>query len=49
MAETEPLLLELSNAQGRADWVSQTYITEDTEKLSADATRPLISHLKVRS
>src|SRR5262245_17205862 len=36
-------LLELNNAQQRADWVHATYITDDTDKLSADANRALIA------
>ena len=35
--QAEARLLELSNRQGRADWVSQTHITDDTEKISAEA------------
>jgi peptidyl-dipeptidase A len=30
-------LLELSNALGRAQWVAANFITEDTERISADA------------
>ena len=41
--EAEPRLLDLSNRQGRADWVSQTYITDDTEKISAEANQALIA------
>src|SRR5207245_5682767 len=43
LEETEPRLLDLSNRQGRADWVSQTYITDDTEKISAEAAQALIA------
>jgi peptidyl-dipeptidase A len=39
----EVRLLDLSNRQSRADWVSQTYITDDTEKISAEATQALIA------
>lgn len=35
--KVEQELLALSNAAGRADWVKATYITEDTEAISADA------------
>jgi peptidyl-dipeptidase A len=38
-----PRLLELSNRQGRADWVAATYITPDTEKISAEANQALIA------
>src|SRR5258707_1313817 len=41
--QAETRLLELSNRQGRADWVSQTYITDDTERISADANQALIA------
>jgi peptidyl-dipeptidase A len=41
--QAEARLLELSNRQGRADWVSQTYITDDTEKVSAEANQALIA------
>jgi peptidyl-dipeptidase A len=41
--EAEARLLELSNRQSRADWVSQTYITDDTERISADANQALIA------
>jgi peptidyl-dipeptidase A len=47
--DTERLLLELSNRQGRADWVAQTYITDDTEKISAEATRNLIAAVMERA
>ncbi len=39
----EERLLALSNRQGRADWVAQTYITDDTEKISAHANQELIA------
>jgi hypothetical protein len=38
-----PRLLDLSNRQSRADWVSQTHITDDTERISADANQALIA------
>src|SRR5260221_12366737 len=34
--EAEARLLDLSNRQSRADWVSQTHITHDTEPTSPD-------------
>jgi len=43
VAEAEARLLDLSNRQSRADWVSQTYITDDTEKISAEANQVLIA------
>src|SRR5882672_6435655 len=39
----ESRLLDLSNRQSRADWVSQTHITDDTERISADANQALIA------
>src|SRR5216683_2679032 len=41
--EAEARLLDLSTRQSRADWVSQTYITDDTERISADANQALIA------
>lgn len=41
--KAEGHLLELSNRQGRADWIAQTYITDDTEKISAEAAAAIIS------
>jgi peptidyl-dipeptidase A len=41
--QAEAKLLDLSNRQGRADWVSQNYITDDTERISADANQALIA------
>src|SRR6266850_2235828 len=41
--EAQARLLDLSNRQGRADWVSQTYITDDTERISAAANQALIA------
>jgi peptidyl-dipeptidase A len=43
LEDAEARLLDLSNRQGRADWVSQTYITDDTEKISAEANQALIA------
>src|SRR5262249_20953507 len=40
--QAEARLLELSNRQGRADWVAQNFITDDTEKISAEANQVLI-------
>jgi peptidyl-dipeptidase A len=39
----EARLLELGNRQQRAGWVQSTYITEDTEKLAAEANKDLIA------
>ncbi len=41
--EAEGRLLDLSNRQSRADWVSQTHITDDTGKISAEANQALIA------
>jgi len=41
--QAESRLLDLSNRQSRADWVSQTHITDDTERISADANQALIA------
>lgn len=38
LARAESELLDLATKQQRAQWVSETYITDDTEQLSADAT-----------
>ena len=43
MANVEKRLMELSIKSGRADWVRSTYITDDTEKISADANTDLIA------
>jgi peptidyl-dipeptidase A len=43
MADVEKRLMELSIKSGRADWVRSTYITDDTEKISADANTDLIA------
>ena len=42
MADVEKRLMELSIKSSRADWVRSTYITDDTEKLAADANTDLI-------
>jgi peptidyl-dipeptidase A len=39
----EVRLLELGNRQQRAGWVQSTYITEDTEKIAAEANKDLIA------
>lgn len=43
MADAEKRLMDLSIKQQRADWVKSTYITDDTEKISADANTELIA------
>src|SRR4029078_13468892 len=43
MADVEQRLKELSIKSGRADWVKSTYITDDTEKIAADANTDLIA------
>jgi peptidyl-dipeptidase A len=43
VARAEERLLELSNKAGRAAWVQANFITEDTEKISADANKDLIA------
>ena len=43
MADVEKRLMELSIKSGRADWVRSTYITDDTEKIAADANTDLIA------
>jgi peptidyl-dipeptidase A len=42
MTRAEAQLLELNNRGGRASWVQETYITDDTEAISADANDVLI-------
>src|SRR5690349_11645428 len=39
---TEDELLEISKEAARADWIYLTYVTDDTERLTADATRRAI-------
>ena len=39
----EARLLELGNRQQRASWIQSTYITDDTERLAAEANRELIA------
>ena len=41
--KAEKRLFDLSNASGRASWVAATYITDDTEALSAEANQRLIA------
>jgi peptidyl-dipeptidase A len=41
--DAESRLLELSNRQSRADWVAATYITDDTERISAEANQETIA------
>ncbi len=41
LARAEAELLDLSIKQQRADWVANTYITDDTELLTAEATKNL--------
>jgi peptidyl-dipeptidase A len=43
MTDVEKRLMELSIKSGRADWVKSTYITDDTEKIAADANTDLIA------
>src|SRR5688572_28801561 len=43
VAAAEERLLALSNSAGRAQWVQSTYITEDTEKIAAEANKNLIA------
>jgi peptidyl-dipeptidase A len=39
----EARLLDLANRQQRASWVQATYITDDTEKIAAEANKDLIA------
>ena len=41
--EAEARLLDLSNDSNRADWVKSTYITDDTERLAAQANQRAIA------
>lgn len=43
VADAEKKLLELNLKSSRADWVKSTFITDDTEALSADATKDVIA------
>ncbi|HXM34498.1 MAG TPA: M2 family metallopeptidase, partial [Pyrinomonadaceae bacterium] len=43
IADAEKQLFALSVKTSRADWVKSTYITDDTETLSAEANRDLIA------
>jgi peptidyl-dipeptidase A len=42
MTRAEAQLLDLNNRGGRASWVQETYITDDTEAISADANDVVI-------
>ncbi|MGI8896997.1 MAG: M2 family metallopeptidase [Pyrinomonadaceae bacterium] len=42
VAEAEKRLLELNIKYARADWVKSTFITDDTESLSAEANKQVI-------
>jgi peptidyl-dipeptidase A len=46
VADAEKRLLELNLKYARADWVKSTYITADTEALSADANEQVIQATK---
>jgi peptidyl-dipeptidase A len=41
--KAEASLLELGNRQQRASWVQSTFITDDTEKIAAEANKDLIA------
>ncbi len=43
VADANARLLELANALSRAQWVASNFITVDTERLSADATREYVA------
>jgi peptidyl-dipeptidase A len=43
MADAEKQLMDLSVKSSRADWVKSTFITDDTEALSAEANENLIA------
>ena len=43
VADAEKSLLELNVKYSRADWVKSTYITGETEALSADANKAVIA------
>jgi len=43
VADAEKRLLELNIKYSQADWVKSTYITDDTEALSADANKEVIA------
>src|SRR6185295_5565695 len=43
LADAEKRLLDLNIKAGRADWVKSTFITDDTELLSAEANENLIA------
>ena len=43
IGETEKNLFDLNVKFSRADWVKSTFITDDTEALSADANKEVIA------
>jgi peptidyl-dipeptidase A len=43
VVKAEAQLLELANRQQRASWVQSTFITDDTEKIAAEANKDLIA------
>ena len=43
ITDAEKKLFDLNIRYGRADWVKSTYITDDTEALSADANKAVIT------
>src|SRR5512132_3829611 len=43
VADAEKRLFDLNIKYSRADWVKSTYITDDTEALSADANNAVIT------
>ena len=43
VADSEKRLLDLNVKYSRADWVKSTFITDDTEALSADANKEVIA------
>ena len=43
VADAEKRLLDLNVKYSRADWLKSTYITDDTEALSADANKEVIA------
>ena len=45
LEEVNRELLRLGNASSRAGWMQSTYITPDTERMSADANEALVNAL----
>jgi len=43
MTDVEKRLMDLSIKAGRADWVRSTYVTDDTDKIAAEANSELIA------